>query len=191
MLQRLRSGDVDTVRAFVAQYEPYIRRTIRRRLARTPLQAVADSADICQAVLATFLIHVAAGSYVLNGTEQLVKLLMGITRRKFAALQRRELAQCRDRRRNQSLAKSEDLPGNPAEQPERLVAVRDLLVTVSQRLRSDERELFELRLQGHSWESIAVLVGNDVRALRKRLSRGLRQVLAEGSHSPGFLEKLP
>ncbi len=179
MLGRLRIGDEQAVRAFVATYEPYIRRTIRRRLARTPLQAAADSADVCQSVLATFLIHVAAGSYVLNGPDQLVRLLLGMARRKFAALARRELAECRDRRRNQSIDESGEVAGNSAFEPERIVVGRDLLENVIGRLAEDERLLFELRQQGQSWDSIVARVGETATVLRKRLSRALRRVTVE------------
>src|SRR5437762_360181 len=90
LLTRLRRGDEAAVREFVSTYEPYIRRAIRPRLVRAGLRAAADSADICQSVLGSFLIRLAGGEYELHSAAGLEKLLLTIARRKFAALTRRE-----------------------------------------------------------------------------------------------------
>ena len=86
LLARLTLGDETAARQFVAEYEPYIRRAIRPRLARANLRAAADSADVCQFVLGTFLIHLAAGDSEIHSREDLEKLLYSMARKKFAML---------------------------------------------------------------------------------------------------------
>lgn len=179
LIARLRMGDEDAVRELVAGYEPYLRRTLRRRLARTPFQAIADSADVCQSVLCSFLVRIAAGEYVVKSREDLVRLLTGMARKKLAALIRRESAQRRDRRRTISLGSNRDVPADPADEPSLVMSSRDLLANVSQRLPEAERLLFEQRRQGKSWQEIADLMGDSPIKLRKRLSRALRQASVE------------
>lgn len=45
-LNRLRNRDEFAIESFVAKYEPFIRRSIRFRLARSSLGAAADSVDV-------------------------------------------------------------------------------------------------------------------------------------------------
>ena len=71
------------------------------------------------------------------------------------------------------------LPANAAKEPCRVVMGRDLLDEVARRLPENERSLFELRQQGHSWDSIVVRVGGNAGVMRKQLSRALHRVAAE------------
>jgi DNA-directed RNA polymerase specialized sigma24 family protein len=178
MVARLRAGEPDAVRDFVATYEPFIRRTIRRRLIGTPLQAVADSVDICQSALGSFLIRAAAGEFEFETPLDLEKLLLTIARRKLAALARRESAECRDRRRLRGIdSKVRDTDSKL--DPGRALAEGDLLDHVEQSLTADARQLFQLRRQGLDWEHIGQQVGEAPVLLRKRLSRALLQARIE------------
>jgi len=38
LIARVRTGEEEAVRELVADYEPFLRRTLRRRLARTPIK---------------------------------------------------------------------------------------------------------------------------------------------------------
>ena len=179
LLSGLRAGDRAAIGEFVSAYEPFIRRTIRLRLVRTSLQAAADSADVCQSVLGTVLIRLAAGEYELDSRQDLEKLLFAITRKKFAAMARHESADRRDRRRTRSLGSSEDFAGDSGMEPSRMIDARDLLDEVQRRLTDEERPLFRLRQHGHSWDSIVERVGGSAALLRKRLSRALKRIAAE------------
>ncbi len=97
-LRSIRAGESKAVELFVATYEPFIRRTIRHRLGRAALRSVADSIDVCQSVLGSFLIRLSAGEYELKSERDLQRLLVAISQNKFKALQRREMAEKRDRR---------------------------------------------------------------------------------------------
>ena len=134
VVTRLRSGEPQAVREFVAQYEPYIRRFIRRRIAFPNLQAVADSADVCQSALGSFFVRCAAGEYDLASRRGMENLLMTIVRRKFALLARRELNPLRHRSPNlpwksafAHATSSRSDPGNIAAHAELLQVIQDRL----------------------------------------------------------------
>ncbi len=59
--------------------------------------------DICQPVLGSFLVRVASGQFELNRPEELIGLLMKMTRNTVVRQVRRLRAQRRDDRRNHSL----------------------------------------------------------------------------------------
>ena len=67
----------------------------------------------------------------------------------------------------------------PAPGPDRVVAARELLGAVFRLLAPDERDLLELRNDGHSWAAIAESLRGDPVVLRKRLSRALVRVSRE------------
>src|SRR5437763_6174216 len=112
LLLMLRAGNDAAVREFVATYEPFIRRSLRRRMARTQRHAVADSDDLCQSVLGSFLIRVAAGEYELAEPGDLERVLLTMIRNKVAALARGEAAQLRNHTRLRLLESGEDSSGD-------------------------------------------------------------------------------
>jgi DNA-directed RNA polymerase specialized sigma subunit, sigma24 homolog len=179
LLVQVAHGDEAATRQFVAQYEPFIRRAIRPRLNRTQLRAAADSADVCQSVLRSFVIRLAAGQFEIGSTADLEKLLLSMARNKFAMLARREYAQRRDRGRLCSLTSDHDQPESPAADPVTIASDRDLLEQVRCRMTEEEATLFAFRQQGKSWDDIASAVGENAVPLRKRLSRAIARVAAE------------
>jgi len=176
-LDRLRRGDQDAIGQFVAQYEPFIRRTLRYRIARAALQSAADSIDVCQSVLGGFLLRLAAGEYELHTEEDLRKLLMAIANKKFLVLNRRETAAKRDRRQTRSLEDVDDIPESAKKTT--IVDHLELLQEVSKRLKPEEQQLFHWRREGQSWETISDRMSQDALILRKRLSRALHRVAIE------------
>ena len=143
-------------------------------MARTSLQAVADSTDVCQSALATFLIHMAAGDYDLANKQSMENLLFTIARRKLVALTRREAAAKRNRfLTNHNGAAIARVAENSQADPGRKAMNADLLDAVDRRLTSTDRELFRRRRQGHSWDRIAHHMQLSSTVLRQRLSRTL------------------
>ncbi len=174
-LALLRAGDPAIVRQFVTDYEPFIRRAIRPRLTRTDLRRAADSADLCQSVLGSFLIHLMGGEFGIASKDELERLLLTFAQRKVSALTRREFAERRDCRRLRELSSDSHL-ADPQGDPADAVEDQDLLEEVSRRLSPADRELFDLRRAGLDWQKIAAqLQGSDV-LLRKRLSRALNRI---------------
>lgn len=179
LIERLRQGDEDAAQQFVREYESFICRAIRPELTRFKLRSALDSADVCQSVLGSFLIRLAAGKFEIKSWQDLSQLLLGITRKKIAHLVRREYALRRDRSRLWSLAANYDPPAESGDQPANRVVENDLIDQVRQRLTMTESELFLLRLAGHDWDSISRQLGQSSIQLRKRLSRALRRVSEE------------
>ena len=186
-LIRLRLGDDVEIEKFVAKYEPFIRRTVRFRIARTSLRPAADSVDVCQSVMIGFLMRLSAGEYELNSEEDLRKLLLAIANKKFLRLSRHEMAAKRCCAQTQSLsdlpelaARSEcgsvDSAGNS---PVSRLNTTELLKQLSLRMSLQEMELYRLRSLGNNWTRIGEQLGESPSILRKRLSRAIQRVAAE------------
>jgi DNA-directed RNA polymerase specialized sigma24 family protein len=176
LLRRIRLGDPSAIEDFVSTYAPYIRRSVRFRLSQLGLRSVADSEDLCQSVLKTFLIRAAARQYDLTNTEDLHRLLLSIARNKLVALARREPAQRRDHRRLEGQVGNLEIQAGPEADPVSQVAARDLLTVIRTHLSAKERELFQARQNGDSWATIAGRGDVPEATLRKRLSRTLQRV---------------
>ena len=157
LMQRVRTGDQDAATTLVKRYEPAIRRAMRFRLSGSKMGAVLDSVDICQSVMASFFIRAASGQYELHTPEQLQKLLAKMAKNKLNFQIRKQYAQCRDQRREQSAADDQFLPGTSIT-PSRQVSARELLEQVHNRLSPEERELVEMRNDGVEWDVIAARV---------------------------------
>ena len=176
LMRRVRAGDQDAAAELVRQYESIIRRTVRFRLVDARLGAVLDSMDICQSVLGSFFVRAAAGQYDLDNPEQLVKLLVRMARNKLASQARKEHAERRDNRRVAGGdVDATNLPA-PDPTPSRQLASEELLQAVYDKLTAHERQLVELRHQGHDWAAIAAQLDSDAVVLRKQLSRALDRV---------------
>ena len=178
-LNRLRNRDEFAIESFVAKYEPFVRRAIRFRLARSSLGAAADSVDVCQSVFGSFLLRLSAGEYKLLDENDLRRLLGSIANNKFLALQRRELAKKRDRRQTVSIHTLDEIADVKEIGPDCAMYYSDLLSEFEKRLENPERELFEMRKQGGSWGEIATKVNGDPLVLRKRLSRAVNRIAVE------------
>src|SRR4051812_44768072 len=83
LIRRIRAGDEAAAAALVRTYEPAIRREARVRLSDSRLRRLFDSMDICQSVLASFFVRAALGQYELEQPEQLLRLLVDMSRKKL------------------------------------------------------------------------------------------------------------
>jgi RNA polymerase sigma-70 factor (ECF subfamily) len=132
-IRRIRAGDDQAAAELGRRYDSAIRVEVRLRLSDRRLRRIFDSTDICQSVLASFFVRVASGQYDLESPEQLVRLLIGMTRNKVAFQARRQQAQRRDQRRN--VADPGDLdPAGREPSPSHEVAAREILGACRQRL---------------------------------------------------------
>ena len=179
LIRRVSVGDDQAAARLVRDFEPVVRRVLRARLrdnARARLEF--DSMDICQSVMANFFVRAAAGQFDLKEPDDLSKLLVTMTRNKVAEKIRRQHRQRRDSRRTVGGVEEMALAG-PAPSPSSVLAGKDLLVEVRQRLSEDDRQLVELRRQGLSWEEVAVSLGGTAGARRNQLARALDRVAVE------------
>jgi RNA polymerase sigma-70 factor (ECF subfamily) len=176
-IHRIRSGDDQAAKELVDRYESVIRREVRLRLRDPRLLSQFDWTDVCQSVLASFFLRAATGQYDLNEPQQLVRLLVAMTRNKVANQRRRYRASRRDYRRNEprDLAYLDSRPVSTPS-PSRMVAGRELLERFRRRLSKEERELVDLRAQGCEWPEIAAKLGGTPQARRKQFARAIERV---------------
>ena len=175
-IRRIRAGDDQAARELVARYEPVIRCEVRLRLRDPRLFSRFDWTDICQSVMASFFVRAAAGQYDLAQPDQLLRLLVVMTRKKLANQARRHRARVRDCRRT-AVCDPAHLEGrSAAPSPSRLVVGREVLAEVNRRLSEEERLLAELRGDGCEWTEIAARLGGTAEARRKQLARAVDRV---------------
>jgi RNA polymerase sigma factor (sigma-70 family) len=174
LIQLVRAGDEAAAAELVRQYEPAIRRSLRLRL-DPRLRRTCDSLDLCQAVLGSFFVRVAAGRYELDTPAQLLSLLAAMARHKLTKARRDRLRARRDARRE--TAGSAALAVAAADpSPSRQASARELLAEAHRRLSAEERRLVDLRNQGRDWAAIGAELGGSPGALRKKLERAVARI---------------
>jgi RNA polymerase sigma-70 factor (ECF subfamily) len=178
LMRRVREGDEAAAAELVRRYEPAIRRVARVRLADTRLRRLFDSMDVCQSVLGSFFVRAALGQFDLQTPEQLLNLLVTMSRRKVADAAREAGAARRDYRREQAGAQEAQVLDRGAT-PSQEVAGAELLVEFRRRLSAEERQLADQRAAGLEWEQIAAQRGASPEALRKQLTRAIDRVAQE------------
>jgi hypothetical protein len=153
-IRRIRQGDQRAAEELVRRYEPQIRTEIRSwlRMRDSRLQRVFDSMDICQSVLADFFTQSARGEFELDEPSQLVRLLIGMAKKKLA-----DRVRFHQRRRRDV----------------RIVAGRELVEMLWGRFSEEERALAEMRAGGDDWATIALILGGTAEARRKQLNRAV------------------
>jgi RNA polymerase sigma-70 factor (ECF subfamily) len=176
LIRRVRAGDNKAAEELVRHYEPTIRRVARVRLVDARLRRAFDSMDICQSVFASFFIRAALGQYDLQRPEQLLNLLVDMSRKKLIDRARQETAERRDHRRvAPDGLEGKDMP-TAAAGPSEEVAGAELLQEFRRRLTDEERTLAEQRAAGVDWPQIAAKCGGSPEALRKKLARAIDRV---------------
>jgi RNA polymerase sigma-70 factor (ECF subfamily) len=175
-ITRIRAGDEDAARELVERFEGVIRREVRLRLNRSSLLQVFDSMDISQSVLASFFARASSGDFEIESSDQLVRLLIGMTRNKVAFHVRRQHAQRRDSRLNEARRVDELEVACTTPSPSEVVTARDLINTIREHLRTEERQLADLRGDGWQWSDIADRLGGSVQARRMQLARAVQRV---------------
>lgn len=177
LMGRVRAGDADAAAGLVRRYEPEIRREVRFLLRDPFLRRSFDSMDICQSVMSSFFVRASLGEYDLNRPEDLIRLLISMTRNKVVDATRRQRAQRRDHRRATSLDAVDVASATPS--PSQVAEGRELLAAFRGKLSDDERQLADLRANGREWADIAVEVGGTAEARRKQLTRAIARVSRE------------
>jgi RNA polymerase sigma-70 factor (ECF subfamily) len=178
LIRRVGNGDEQAAARLLRDFEPVVRRVLRARLRGARARHEFDSMDICQSVFAIFFVRVSAGEYDLKEPDDLIKLLLTMTRNKVAEKMRRQHRLRRDSRRTVGGVEELALAGRDPT-PSSVVAGKELLEQVRQRLSEEERQLVELRGQGLSWQEVAASQGGTAGARRNQLARALDRVAVE------------
>src|SRR4051812_3113288 len=179
LIRRIRAGDEAAATELVRTYEPAIRRAARVRLSDSRLRRLFDSMDICQSVLASFFVRAALGQYELEQPDQLLRLLVDMSRKKLIDRAREQAAARRDYRRTPAGGQDVGEVAAAGPSPSQEVAADELLREFRTRLSEDERQLAERRALGQDWAQIAAERGGSPEALRKRLTRAVDRVAHE------------
>jgi RNA polymerase sigma-70 factor (ECF subfamily) len=178
-LAAVRQGDQSEAEKLIRQYEPVLKRVIRRRLKAPRLRRVFNTMDIYQSVLLEFFRRTKDGQFELKTSEDLLNLLAVMAKNKV-------ISKARHERRNAG-GIQEDLPDTLQRDPREELAAQDEIAVIRALLPDDVRELFDLRKAGLSWKDIAKEKGGAQDALRMKLTRAVvpikRQLQAkERSH---------
>lgn len=175
-MRRIRAGDNAAATELVERYEPLIRREVRLKIADERLNRAFDSNDVSQAVLASFFTRAAIGQFSLQRPEQLLQLLIVMTRNKLASRVRQERSLCRDMRRVASAAAGDlELLADHRPTPSETLLKQELIDRLRSALSAEERSIAELREQGLAWSEIAQRLGGKSQARRVQFSRGLKR----------------
>ena len=175
-MARVRAGDAAAAAELVGKYERAVRVAVRVRLTDPKLRRQFDSLDVCQSVLASFFVRVAAGRFDLRSPQQLVGLLVKMAENKLLMQVRRAGRLKRDvgREEREGPPLPDLRPG-----PDRIAAGRELLARVLAGLPAGEREVARLRAAGHTWEEIAAALRQKPDAVRIRFTRALDRLADE------------
>jgi RNA polymerase sigma-70 factor (ECF subfamily) len=178
-LDRVRTGDQKAAEELVRRYEPEIRREVRLRLRDSRLRRDFDSVDICQSVMASFFVRASLGQFEVNKPEDLIRLLVTMTRNKLVSQVRKRQTQGRDFRRRDTAGqeKLQNVAQGPT--PSLLVANDELIQEFRRRMSPEELRIAERRTQGLPWDRIAAEVGGTSEGCRKQLSRAVDRISQE------------
>lgn len=168
LVRKARGGDPRAAEVLVREYEPAIRREVRLMTTSTKRHIV-ETVDVCQSVMKSFFIRIAAGQFDVSEPGQLFALLKKMARNKVRERLRKRRE---DRMPDYEPYSTENDPAWP-------IVAKDLLENVERRLDSDERLLWQRRREGRSWDEIAAEVGKRPDALKKRYSRAIDRVSQE------------
>jgi RNA polymerase sigma-70 factor (ECF subfamily) len=176
LIRRVRAGDTDAATVLVRQFETAVRVAVRARLFDADMCRRFDSMDICQSVLASFFVRVAAGQFELERPSQLVALLTKMAHNKLAWHVRYNSQQRRDIRRTRCEIIEEFPHSSSDSDPARSAAAKELLERAWQNMDVDLRAIASRRLEGQSWAQVAAAIGGTAGGRRKQFERGLDEI---------------
>jgi RNA polymerase sigma-70 factor (ECF subfamily) len=177
LFARVQAGDQQAAAALVQEYEPQIRRVIRVRLTDPALRRQIDSVDICQSVLGDFFVRSALRQFELKSPAQLVALLGAMARNKLINQVERQRAKKRAIHFQEAQDVGDLALADEGATPSRIVAGRELLALVQDRLSREIQQIAKWRIEGRGWGEIASELHDTPDGVRIRYSRALSRVM--------------
>jgi RNA polymerase sigma-70 factor (ECF subfamily) len=172
LLRRCRGGSQDAATALYLRYAPRVRALVRARFS-ADLNRRADADDLVQSVFRRFFQKVCAGDYDVPEGEELWGLLLVISLNRIRSEQTYQRAGKRDVRRTGPGGDAVNQVPEPGRGDENALHVLQLTVEeVLTRLAPQQREMVELRVEGHEVADIARKLGRS----RRTVERNLQQV---------------
>jgi len=182
LLRGIQAGDDAAAAEFFRTYEPHVRRVVRARMRIPGMRRVSDSSDLCQIVLASFLVGSAVGRYQVEDSEAMKKLLARIAANRVIDLARKP----EFRKPVVSVVGAGGVEAAARESsPGSRLALSELIQKADQLLTEGERPIVELRREGLTWQEIGHRLGKSADGVRKSLDRAARRImLALGMEGP-------
>ena len=181
LIRRLRDGSNTAAREVFDRYVERLLGLAKRRIGAR-MNSRVDPEDVVQSVFRTFFSRMKNDQFQINAEDDLFKLLVRITVHKTL----RQIAHHKAAKRDpsQEVAQGSDanemlmqaMGAEPT--PETVVTFMDTLEHFLSQLPDQDRQILELRLQGHSTEEIAKQLGSYDRKIRRVLER-IREVAIE------------
>jgi RNA polymerase sigma-70 factor (ECF subfamily) len=174
LVERWRAGDQEAARVLFDRYVDRLAAVARLRIGQR-LTARVDADDVVQSVFRTFFGRLREGQYSIADQDDLCKLLMRITVHKtlrqveFQSAARRNPGQETPQGAEPQQRLMEVLSNNPS--PEATVSFLDQLEHFLNELRPEERQILEMRFQGHDNEEVAAKLGVSDRKVRRVVER--------------------
>jgi RNA polymerase sigma-70 factor, ECF subfamily len=169
LLEQCRQGDQDAATQLYARYATRLQRLAQCQTS-AKLARCLDAEDIVQSIFRTFFRGVRQGYYDIPEGEDLWKLLLVIALNKIRAKGSFHTAAKRDVRMTQTLNGSDAAPENYARADDGNQVLMGLVIKESlERLDVRQREMVELRLQGHDINEIAEKTGRSKRTVERNL----------------------
>jgi RNA polymerase sigma factor (sigma-70 family) len=173
LMARVRLNDDQALATLISIYEPKIRRAAKLLLSK-PLRSSIDPTDLVQAVHLQLIRLLKQQRLVIVGPEHLREFAATVLRHKLIQHWRRHRCAARH---TASLAEAGGRPVGrvrklaAAVDPARNAEYKDMLDHLYRRLRTEDRRLIVMRIQGYRTEEIAGELGTSAAVLRVRLSR--------------------
>lgn len=174
MIAGLILGNEDSYRVFWDRYGNRLNGIARKYMPRG-LERRMEPADLVQSVCKSFFRRASEGELQLTDADSLWGLLCAITLNKMRMNQRFHLAQKRSLSREQDVSWSEDCPQPFAlardPRPDAAVVFEDEFDQVMSKLDEQERQIVQLRMEGHTNSEAAQEIGCSERTVRRMLVR--------------------
>ena len=176
LMAGVREGSEDAARKVVEQYEPMLRRALRRVFPQE-LRSKLDSLDLVQGVLGSFFRRRGRLDDI-RTPEQLAAFLAGMGRNKILREERHYRTGKRQVGRESPLA---DMPGGESNLPDREPSHVEMLMLMEKwdavlKSRSQrDRRIVQLRTEGLTWEAIGKSLEIDANHAQRIVAMLLRE----------------
>ena len=177
LLAKLCQGDLDAAEQVFVNYEPYLRKVVRRQLS-TRLRIRFDSLDIVQSVWRDLLHGFRNAGWRFTTTAQLQAFLVKATRNRFIDRCRQHTANL-DREESLANIAQHDLPEASEPQPYDVLQAEDLWERMLTLCPAEHHELLRLKRAGMSLQEIAAQAGLHVGSVRRILRTLALQLACE------------
>jgi RNA polymerase sigma-70 factor (ECF subfamily) len=174
LLKELCSGDERAAERVFQEYEPFLRKVVRRQL-RSRLQAKFDSGDVVQSIWADLLPGFREGRWSFEDPAQLRAFLIRATHNRFLDRLRQYNAAV-EHEQPLDLTAPEHLPSTAGPRPSEWAQADDVWEKLLALCPPDHHQVLELRRQGLTRTEIAARTGlheGSVRRILRRLAREL------------------